>query len=145
MSWRGLHISKEGRNIMKGVRGGGGVDEKRERDWYTFLHYAKVSCQTFNLLLQGCTMWSFLSYVISKGKQDFLVTVYGKITFFELCLNVLYIYHTTLKYDKSNLHNILFFSDIKENCSNKWSDCYKLLRYWKHYINGWTFDTVLLC
>lgn len=64
-------------------------------------------------------MWSFLSYVISKGKQDFLVTVYGKITFFELCLNVLYIYHTTLKYDKSNLHNILFFSDIKENCSNK--------------------------
>ena len=58
-------------------------------------------------------MWSFLSYVISKGKQDFLVTVDGKITFFELCLNAPYIYHTTLKYDKPNLPNILFFFRYK--------------------------------
>ena len=54
-------------------------------------------------------------------------------------------HYTTLKYDQSNLPNILFFSDIKENYINKWSDYYKLLRYWKHYINGWKFDTVLLC
>ena len=77
-------------------------------------YHAKPLIRCFKVVLCG-----LFYLVISKGKQDFLVTVDGKITFFELCLNAPYIYHTTLKYDKSNLPNILFFSDIKENYSNK--------------------------